>query len=201
MRLYLLRHEMTDWNLERKIQGSSNIELNEEGKRRADALAPFFDKIELVGLYCSTLSRTVETIERATRRKYIAVVEEIAALDERNCGEWEGMNSDEYQARMMAIIPEGMSRFDFRAPGGESINDVRARVLPFFEKILHDHGNDSRTEVLITTSQIPAKIMMYYIGGYSRFMDTPHLGNGGMHIAQYKDGLWIVEKVNYDPRL
>ena len=61
--LLLARHGETDWNREFRIQGSSDIELNELGRKQAHALAQELEHVELDAIYASDLSRA-----RATRR-------------------------------------------------------------------------------------------------------------------------------------
>ena len=61
--LLLARHGETDWNRELRIQGSSDIELNELGRKQAHALAQELEHVELDAIYASDLSRARATAE------------------------------------------------------------------------------------------------------------------------------------------
>src|SRR5207244_1461401 len=60
-RLYLVRHGETDWNRERRFQGTSDIPLNELGRAQSRALAQRLTDARLDAVYTSPLSRAVET--------------------------------------------------------------------------------------------------------------------------------------------
>ncbi|NUT56025.1 MAG: histidine phosphatase family protein, partial [Thermoleophilia bacterium] len=59
--LLLARHGETDWNRELRIQGSSDIELNELGRRQAQSLAQELTDVDLDAIYASDLSRAHAT--------------------------------------------------------------------------------------------------------------------------------------------
>jgi broad specificity phosphatase PhoE len=62
MRLYILRHALTDHNVQRRFQGrGTDIELNEEGLRQAQKTAYYFKNIDLDVIYVSPLKRTLQT--------------------------------------------------------------------------------------------------------------------------------------------
>src|SRR5690606_6630523 len=58
---YLVRHGETDWNLERRVQGSSDIPLNETGRRQAARTARLLARRSWDAIYSSPLSRAMET--------------------------------------------------------------------------------------------------------------------------------------------
>ena len=61
--LLLARHGETDWNRELRIQGSSDIELNDLGRRQAQALAQELTDVDLDAVYASDLARARQTAE------------------------------------------------------------------------------------------------------------------------------------------
>jgi probable phosphoglycerate mutase len=125
--LLLARHGETDWNAELRIQGSSDIELNELGRRQAQFLAQELTDVELDAIYSSDLSRA-----RATAAAVAATHGLEVSLDprlrERSFGSWEGLTREDISA-----FPAG-SRHD-----GESDDDVRLRVLAAVEEIAASH--------------------------------------------------------------
>ena len=65
--LLLARHGETDWNREFRIQGSSDIELNELGRKQAHSLAQELEHVELDAIYASDLSRARATADGRCR--------------------------------------------------------------------------------------------------------------------------------------
>ena len=67
MLLYLVRHGETDWNLQRRIQGSTDIPLNDTGREQAAATGRLLARREWDAIYSSPLSRAIETGELIAR--------------------------------------------------------------------------------------------------------------------------------------
>ena len=72
MRIFMARHGETDWNVERRIQGNTDIPLNENGIRQANSLASYLER-QVVGkggifthIFTSPLERAKETAEKAS---------------------------------------------------------------------------------------------------------------------------------------
>lgn len=121
--LLLARHGETDWNRELRIQGSSDIELNELGREQARALAVELADIELDAIYSSDLSRARETAAAVAAERGLAVQLD-SRLRERSFGSWEGYTRAELVER----------RAD-EHHDGESDEEVRARVLEAVHEI------------------------------------------------------------------
>ena len=128
--LYLARHGETDWNRELRVQGSSDIALNELGRRQAQALAQELEHVELDAIYSSDLSRARETAAAVAALHGLEVRLD-PRLRERAFGSWEGLTREEIHA-----LPEG-SRHD-----GESDEEVRERVLEAIQAIADAHPGE-----------------------------------------------------------
>jgi len=128
--LFLARHGETDWNRELRIQGSSDIELNELGRRQAHALAQELEHVELDAVYSSDLRRASATAE-AVASSHGLDVHVDPRLRERSFGSWEGLTRED-----IAALPDG-SRHD-----GESDDEVRARVLEAVQAIADRHPGE-----------------------------------------------------------
>ena len=63
MKLYIIRHGQTDWNVEGKIQGRQDIPLNDMGRRQARALADGMKSRPVAAVYSSPQKRAMETAE------------------------------------------------------------------------------------------------------------------------------------------
>ena len=79
MRIFMARHGETDWNVERRIQGNTDIPLNENGIRQANSLASYLER-QVVGkggtfthIFTSPLERAKETAEIVGNRLHVPV--------------------------------------------------------------------------------------------------------------------------------
>lgn len=129
MRLVLVRHGQTEWNLTGRYQGQSDTRLSEDGRRQAELLAVHFPVGHLDVIYSSDLRRARETAECVARRLGCPVVPE-AAFRELSFGAWEGLTYAEISARW----PEEAGKLfrapdELRIPGGETFRELQDRAL------------------------------------------------------------------------
>ena len=140
MRVLLVRHGETDWNAAGKIQGVSDIALNERGRAQAAELAGRLAGEGAERIYSSPLKRACETAEilgRALNLPVLAAPE----LTELNFGVWEGCSWAEIGERW----PEQFSAYaadrrNYAPPGGESYADMLRRAGPFIERLRSSPG-------------------------------------------------------------
>ncbi|MGH3072819.1 MAG: histidine phosphatase family protein [Gaiellaceae bacterium] len=128
--LLLARHGETDWNRELRIQGSSDIELNDLGRRQAQSLAQELTDVELDAVYASDLARARQTAQAVAATHGLDVRFD-ARLRERSFGSWEGLTREDIEE-----FPPG-SRHD-----GESDDEVRERVLAAINDIVAGHAGE-----------------------------------------------------------
>ncbi|MDF2442244.1 MAG: putative phosphatase [Subtercola sp.] len=117
--LALVRHGETDWNAERRIQGRSDVPLNDTGRAQVRATAELLRSEEWDFVVCSPLSRARESADIIARELGLTVTSQIPELVERHYGLAEGMqDGDELRA--------------LRIPGGfleaETEEEVAARA-------------------------------------------------------------------------
>jgi probable phosphoglycerate mutase len=138
LRIYLARHGQTDWNVEGRTQGGTDIPLNATGRQQAEQLKARITGVQFDAVYASTLGRSRETAEIAHGQ---ATVTTLPGLGERRFGKFEGrLTSDpetgpELQRRMW--IP------DDALEGGESLNTLRERVRAAIDTIRKQHASGS----------------------------------------------------------
>jgi probable phosphoglycerate mutase len=127
IRFALLRHGVTDWNAEKRIQGRSDISLREETIKRYQALQLPLDWQQAPWL-CSPLSRTQQTADALG----IAPITVEPAWIEMDWGLWEGRKLPDLRVELGAAMQENEDRgWDFRPQQGESPRDVLERVRKF----------------------------------------------------------------------
>lgn len=144
MKLFFIRHGQTDWNIEEKIQGSRNIELNETGIRQAEELSTkvLKDNYKFSKIYSSPQRRaakTAEILSEATNIQYI-IDEGLAEVD---LGAWEGLSWREVKEQYPTEYNEWyINRRYTKAPEGESYEDMIKRVLNALHKIIDENNED-----------------------------------------------------------
>jgi len=161
--LILLRHGQSQWNLENRFTGWVDVPLSPRGEEEARSAGEKLRGRKIDKLYTSVLKRAIDTAEIALETARIGPLptERDAALNERMYGDLQGKNKAE-AAREFGPDQVKLWRrsYDVRPPGGESLADTAARVLPYWERrILPDlragknvlvaaHGNSLRALVM-----------------------------------------------------
>ena len=135
MRLLLVRHGETAWNRAGRYQGSADVPLNAAGERQAQALAMQLRSEPIAAVYSSALRRALATATPIAASQGLAVVRD-ARLNEINQGLWEGLRLVDIVARW----PKLHARWEreplaVRPPEGETLDEVRARVLTAVDEV------------------------------------------------------------------
>jgi 2,3-bisphosphoglycerate-dependent phosphoglycerate mutase len=161
--LILLRHGQSQWNLENRFTGWVDVPLSPKGEDEARAAGDKLRGRQIDKLYTSVLKRAIDTATLALAAAGIAAppTERDAALNERMYGDLQGLNKAEAAQKWGdAQIKQWRRSFDVKPPGGESLADTAARVIPYWEtRILPDikagrnvlvaaHGNSLRALVM-----------------------------------------------------
>jgi broad specificity phosphatase PhoE len=119
----------------RRFQGRSDIPLDDEGRAQARALAAHLAPEHFDLALASDLSRAWETAQAIGAACGISVIRE-PRLREMALGSWEGLTWPEIVARTPGLSPEHeMSPKEYKPDGGESFDDMRARVAPVLDEI------------------------------------------------------------------
>lgn len=145
LRLHLIRHGETDWNVEGRIQGHLDIPLNARGREQAQALA---DELEGSGIglvITSDLARARDTAGVIARRLGVPVVTS-PALRERNLGELQGKTAADLGGtdhvggaeHDRSFVSRTVNDPEARPAGGETLAQFRARIRAAIEDIIAD---------------------------------------------------------------
>jgi uncharacterized phosphatase len=132
--LYLVRHGETDWNRQRRIQGLTDIPLNDTGRSQALATGLLLARRSWDGIYASPLSRARETASIIAGEVGLPGPQLVDALVERNYGLAEGLDWTQIESR----YPHGVD-----VPGRESREAVGARVVPALIALAEQHPGQS----------------------------------------------------------
>jgi broad specificity phosphatase PhoE len=134
--LFLIRHGETEWNSDRRIQGSVDVPLSAAGREQAAALAQDLVARGLGAdrLYTSDLQRSRETGTIIAEGLGIDSVGVSPLLRELHCGLWEGRLIEEIRVQEKATYEAWLDDPAMPIPGGESVLQLRSRVERFFEE-------------------------------------------------------------------
>lgn len=136
-----VRHGETDWNRERRVQGSKGAALNDAGREQAKGLARLLWEVPLQAVYSSTLPRAVETASYVAGPHSIGVTTD-PRLNEIDHGEWEGMAESELPD-LPLYLKWREDPASYSLPGAEPLEAVRDRAVSAMRDILsrHQEGN------------------------------------------------------------
>lgn len=127
-RIYLTRHGETEWNRQRRFQGSRNSELTEKGILAAELLSARVEEIDLDCIVSSPLKRAYQTAEIVRGKKKINILKH-DDLKEINLGGFEGMRWDEIEEQYGEILHRiKEDPINNRYPNGENLAEFYSRV-------------------------------------------------------------------------
>ncbi len=183
--LGLVRHGQTDWNRQGRIQGQTDIPLNDQGILEARKIAERISAERWDQLYCSDMKRAKDTALAIQRLSPDLIVQADSRLRERYYGLIEGTTITERTQRFgvdWKVRPHEI--------GMESEFSLRKRCASWFAEMIHRHTGE---RVLVVTH-----------GGWIRsallywFHQIPEgwLGNASLTLIRFEKGNWICELYN-----
>ena len=185
--LYIIRHGETELNRLGIVQGRGvNSDLNDTGIAQAAAFFNKYNNVKFDKIYTSSLVRTHQTV-----KGFIDLGlpwEQLEELDELAWGEWEGKpNTDEAKAAFREVVKQWkLGNYDAKFTGGESPNEVGARLAKAIEHILQQPNEKL---VLICMHGRAMRLILCLLLGkpFSDMEQFPH-ANTTLYRLQYNEG-------------
>lgn len=195
LRLYLIRHGETEWNIQNKYQGITDIPLSSTGEKQAQAIANKMRKIKIDMIYSSNLSRAYETAKYISSEKKINI-KVMPQLREINFGEWEGYTISEleiiYGEHYKRFILEP-HKYDF--PGEGSMQAVQSRVLKAIDAIIKEQSDGDIA--IVSHGGVLKILIMSLLKIDLSFYKSFWLGNTSLSVMEKKDnGKWVLSLLN-----
>ena len=175
--IYYVRHGLTDWNVQHRLQGRHDVPLNALGHAQAvrcgEILHDLFlrdgGKAEDLDYVSSPLIRARTTMEimRSTLGLESTGYGVDTRLAEISFGEWEGLTYAEVLARDKDIaLKREADKWGFRPPGGESYAQVTVRISQWYATLERDtvvaaHGGTARA-LIAHLALVPAQDAAHY---------------------------------------
>jgi len=148
MQLILIRHGQTDWNKEYRVQGQSNLPLNESGIAQAEATAHALKDEKVEAIYSSPLSRAFETAQAVSELHRVEITP-LTELQEMDVGETDGLYYPDLKTKYadffrLWTVDAPSARF----PGGETLPELQERC---WGAILNIIAKNHRDTVVVTS--------------------------------------------------
>lgn len=175
-KLVISRHGESEWNLLGKWTGLTDVGLTEKGIADTERLGELLKGMAFDEAYTSALKRTHQTLDALLKGAGIAEdmpVVRAAELNERDYGDLTGKNKWEVKDEIGEEAFNGIRRgWDYPVPGGETLKDVYARAVPYFQSeilpklqageniLLVAHGNSIRA-LIKYLDQVPESDMAH----------------------------------------
>ena len=176
MNLYVVRHGETIWNVEKRVQGITDIPLTEKGRKEAEELQELISTLNIDVVISSPLERARETAEILIDSKLPINTDD--RIKERDWGMNEG-----------ALISE-VDRWDCwdvilntKVQNIECIQDFMDRVSNFIEEIKIKHQDKN---VLIVTHSAVSRVIHYLLGIIPEDGDLSKIDIPNLRIIEYK---------------
>ncbi len=194
MRLYLVRHGQTDWNLQKRAQGHTDIPLDETGLAQAQRVGQAFLDLPVQRILTSDLKRAYQTADAIARATKIQPLID-PKLRERGFGEWEGMSFAEigihfgFQADF-----KNVGRHEITPPGGESYVEVWQRVQSVVDEVMQSKIDTA----IVAHGGTCALLLAMFLGGDVSLASAFRFSNacineleprpdGGLRLIRYND--------------
>jgi len=192
--IYLVRHGQTAWNKEEIFRGRTDIPLDETGLKQAELAGEYFRGMEVHAIYSSPLSRAWETAQKISQIHNLKV-QPLQGILDMSFGKWEGQSHRDIQKNDKEIYRQWREEpHQVRLPGGESLDEVRARSMAALEGVIRE--NPGKTLVLVS-HRVICKVLICAILG----LDNSHFwqitqDTTAINLIQHREGKYILSLMN-----
>ena len=195
LKLYIVRHGETEWNVIKRFQGQLNTPLTEKGIKKLKETGKKLENVLFDEVYTSELGRTVASAEIILNenngyKNNKLELKKLAELNEVYFGVWQGLT---YEEVFLKYPEEGNNYFynvkNYKAENveAEKLEDALERFLKGINKILDSHESGN---ILVVTHGTVFEMFMNYVANDSIFDidERTLMGNGDYKVFSYKDG-------------
>jgi broad specificity phosphatase PhoE len=179
----LLRHGQTDWNVDFRLQGVTDIPLNSTGIAQARSAAKAIPQGYWNFVASSPLTRAVDTAQIIAEQISIPELVIEPLLLERSFGDAEGMTHAEWKAK----YPDGLP------PGGESLEVLRMRAIQLLEHLLAQYRG---TKVLAVSHGALIRKLVRMVSQGEFPLDGQRFENTSLTVIKHNQNGWQIESYN-----
>ena len=157
--LYIMRHGKTDWNLLNKLQGRTDIPLNDEGISMAEKARDEYSSVNIDVCYSSPLSRAYETAKIVLENRDIPIITD-ERLVEMCFGEYEGVeNSFKDTSLPINVIFKEPEKYTESIGGAETFGELYARTGEFLREVIEPQLQAGKDILIVGHGAMNASII------------------------------------------
>jgi len=193
--IILVRHGQTEWNRIERFRGRVDIPLNNTGLEQAQAIATRLAKLSKPAMiYSSPLERclkTAEPIGKATG----APVQALDGIIDIDYGDWQGLTPEEAEKQYPDVYRVWLSApHKAVIPGGETLDQVRARALAALEQAAQQHLGQT---IILVSHKVVCKVLVCAVLG----LDNSHFwyieqDNAAINVFERNGLSYLVKSIN-----
>jgi broad specificity phosphatase PhoE len=142
LHLLLVRHGESEWNVQRRFQGQSDVPLSALGRRQAQLVAGRLAGEKIDAVYASDLVRAWETARPIAEKNGLKILSE-PRLRELKFGVLEGLTFEEAQERYPEMVAAWLDDFNRPPEGAETIAVFNARVVSLLDDLRQKHDEQA----------------------------------------------------------
>lgn len=159
--MILVRHGENDWVKKNRLAGwIPGVHLNELGHKQAAEAAARLAHLPIKAIYCSPITRCLETAEHLTTPHQLPIIE-LNDLGEVGYGKWEGKKIKKLaKKKSWYAVQHYPSRFHF--PGGEALREAQFRIIQTLEHLSKVH--EEETIVVVSHADLIKMVLAHYLG-------------------------------------
>lgn len=204
MKLYFIRHGETVWNTQAKLQGKSDIPLNEKGVALARVTGEALADVPFAAIYSSPLKRALQTAQLVAGDRDVPIVTD-RRLEEIGFGIWEGLSchKDHYEIPSDSFQDFFLDPFGYQPPAqGETVRHVCGRTADFLEELIRKMGEEE-SNVLISCHGCTLRALMNYFyqdytAGFWRGHVPPNCSVSIVEVKEKGFSILAEDKIFYD---
>ncbi len=169
--LFLIRHGQTDYNVENRIGGDS--ELTARGRAQAEALARHFSTRRIPIIFTSQKRRAIQTAEPIRDCQPRCRIVPLAEFNEIDSGICECMSYEEIRRQLPHVYEaRKQDKYHYIYPGGEGYVSMKARIDRGIKKALYLSGPESHL-MIVGHRAVNRMILSHFL--YRREEDVPYI--------------------------
>lgn len=162
--LVLIRHGQSQWNLENRFTGWTDVPLTPQGEKDAATAGKHLTDLSFDLAFTSRLIRANQTLDLllASMGKENMQIEKDSALNERHYGDLQGLNKAETAEKFgQEQVKLWRRSYATRPPNGESIEDCEHRTTPFFVQYILPHLEAGKNVLVVAHGNSLRPIIKY----------------------------------------
>ena len=202
LKLYIVRHGQTEWNVLEKFQGQLNSPLTPEGIEKVKETAKELKNVNFEAGYTSQMGRTIATAEIILENnKYEQEktsdqklkLQKLSELNEIHFGEWQGLTFKETFVKYPKEAHNyfyDVKNYNAKNIKGEELKDGLERFLKGLKKIREEQKSEN---ILIVTHGTVLELFFNYIQNKEAddLDERKLIGNGQYKIFTFKNGKYV----------